>query len=478
MLMFIKKYLISLLIFITIITSLTSCQFVTSLKQIKDNIKKNYLGFTIMPDLFREDVLEHAKIENDILYASTFPSHINDGDVYTSRFFAFNLKTKKIIWENRYLSSENIFSINEEISIKDNNMYLGVNEKVIATGRAGIINAISFFYCIDKNTGKQIFKIPLYCTNSPFIYNEYILIGSQTVQNTKLISDFSFNMINSLSGKVEFSYKINSKWTGAPAIYKNFCAIVTDDRSVYFFDLEKKRFISKQTNRTSDNDPFPYDSSPVVFNDLVFSINEKKGLVLAAYYMETGNIAWSRDRFTLDNKEYDLSCEQPFIYKDSLICHANIPSNTLLWIDPKSGILQKTSKITYPNFENMIITSGYYRSLLDGNKLYLFDDYGNNFPDIPIIKDDVFGYPNTLFCFNLDDDHLEFITEIAVDGYYYNIKSVDKDTLYLETTSCLYLIDKFNGNYKDFLFFKDGKVISKYDEIMKYSKKKLSEKAK
>jgi uncharacterized alpha/beta hydrolase family protein len=59
MLIFIRKYLISLLIFITIITSLTSCQFVTSLKQSKDkdDIKKNYLGFTIMPDLFREDVL-------------------------------------------------------------------------------------------------------------------------------------------------------------------------------------------------------------------------------------------------------------------------------------------------------------------------------------------------------------------------------------------------------------------------------------
>jgi len=468
-----KSYL-KLFSLIIIVFFIASCKLSNN-KVINVEMKKNYLNFSSLPDLFEEDVIFTSAINRNKIYIATIPRQIGMKEPDICNFFAYDLVTGKTIWMNKYKNNSKFFSPDIEILFEKDKLYASTTESI---KNKGVIDFIDFITCFNSIDGKEIFKTPIDITNKPSIYLDYLIVGSQIRDKTNQGKDFSFNMINSLSGKVEFSYKINSKWTGAPAIYKNFCAIVTDDRSVYFFDLEKRRFISKQTNRSLDCDPFPYDSSPVVFNDLVFSINGNDGLVLVAYYIETGNIAWSRDRFTLDNKEYDLSCEQPFVYKDSLICHANIPSNILLWIDPKSGILKKTSKITYPNFENMIITSGYYRSLLDGNKLYLFDDYGNNFPDIPIIKDDVFGYPNTLFCFNLDDDHLEFITEIAVDGYYYNIKSVDKDTLYLETASCLYLIDKFNGNYKDFLFFKDGKVISKYDEIMKYSEKKLSEKAK
>jgi len=425
-----------------------------------------------MPDSFEEDVIFTSAINKNIIYIATEPRQKGMEEPDISNFLAYDLVARKIIWMNKYTNNSKLFSPNIEIFFEKDMLYVSTAE---ITKDKRVTDFITCFNSID---GKEIFKTPVDITNKPSIYLNYVIVGSQIRDKSYLGKDFSFNMINSLSGKVEFSYKINSKWTGSPAIYKNFCAIVTDDRSVYFFDLEKKRFISKQTNRSLDIDPFPYDSSPVVFNNLVLSINGNNGLVLAAYYMETGSIAWSREKFTLESKEYDVSFEQPFLYKDLLICYAKIPGNILLWIDPKSGILKKTSKISYTNFEDIIIESGDYRSILDGNKLYLLDEYGNHFPDIPIIAKDRFDYPKTLFCFNLDDDRLEFITEIAIDGYHYNIKSVDKDTIFLETSSCLYLIDKFSGKYKDFLFFKDGKIISKYDEIMKYSEKDLNRETK
>lgn len=465
-----KSYL-RLFSLIIIILFIASCRLGNNKHIIDAEIKKNYLNFSLLPDSFEEDVIFTSAINRNIIYIATKPRQIGMKEPDISNFLAYDLVARKTIWMNKYTNKSKNFSPDIEILFEKDKLYASTAEPI---KDGSVIDFIRFITCFNSIDGKEIFKTPIDATNKPSIYFNYLIVGSQIRDKTNQGKDFSFNMINSLSGKVEFSYKINSKWTGAPAIYKNICAIVTDDRSIYFFDLEKRRFISKQTNRSLDCDPFPDDSSPVVFNDLVLSINGNDGLVLAAYYMETGNIAWSRKTFSIDGKEYDISWEQPFIYKDSLICHANIPSNTLLWIDPKSGILQKTSKITYPNFEDMVITSGYNRSLLDGNKLYLFDANGDHFPDIPIIEGAVFGYPKTLFCFNLDDDRLEFITEIANDGYYYNIKSIDKDTLYLETSSCLYLIDKFNGSYKDFLFFRDGKVISKYDEIMKYSEKNMN----
>lgn len=337
---------------------------------------------------------------------------------------------------------------------------------------------VYYLYCFNTENGQQIFKTPITSTTDAYLYQDYLIVGSQInyekgktneFGDTWLYGDFGFNILNKTTGKLLYHYPLDSKWISSPVFYKDFCVIVTDDRSVYFFDLKQQKLITKYGNKTEDRDPYPSVSSLVLHKNLVFSIQDPR-FELVAYNIETGKIVWRKIEYQKENETYQIFYKQPFIYNNSLVCFTNCCQNSLLWISPETGELQRISRMTYPGYPDLVISSDAQPTVI-GNQLFLIDSYAK-FPDLPIVPDKTWEYPKTLFCYNLDDLNLQYITEIHPNDYHANTVQLSSgNDFVIETGNCLYLIDKNTGQYKDFLFFNGFNEISKFTEIMSWKEK-------
>ena len=320
-------------------------------------------------------------LENDIMYIS---GNSENTKIHFEGVLALNIIDNKILWKTTI--KDGVF---HGYLIKYNDYLYVTSDKYLT--------------CLNKNTGKQLFKKEIECSPNliPAVNNNILYVGGRIPPKFT-----SLYALNPDTGEEMYSIETGGHFEYTPTFHDNMAFYNTLGGSIfairYAEDYATRYHFESLWGREGQNAQDSLVGSPVYWNGNIYSqyhpaaywivsdrylicydvlTGKEKWKLLLAHYSDVPLNNTSPYEYLVKlkykNTEYDVYYQQPFLHKDQLYL---VTDKGFLVIDPPKGRIKKVINIDHEFLYNTDfldinenIAYWWYSTAEEHNMIYLFD---------------------------------------------------------------------------------------------------------